>query len=240
VFAELHFSVSGLPNYLRKEWESLKKYDVIFLMGVDGQQVGAVRGAEIISHMDEDRKNIVEFQKGNTRILQVLFDPAQYAKDFENGEVENIFLKMKAIVRRQAKENNFKAALQSIQDMVVNPPDLPEYLKESILGYGEYKQEIHKPFFDAFSFSDTFIDQAHFSESFEKNELLPLELKKMHKFNKQVDFQKPNQIKFTKQQTQAILQAVQPGMTLIKGPPGTGKTDVIVQSIALLYRNFPH
>ena len=33
--------------------------------------------------------------------------------------------------------------------------------------------------------------------------------------------------------------AVQEGLTLIKGPPGTGKTDVVVQAIALLYRNFP-
>ena len=34
------------------------------------------------------------------------------------------------------------------------------------------------------------------------------------------------------------MKGVQEGLTLIKGPPGTGKTDVVVQAIALLYRNF--
>ena len=32
VFAEITYTVAGLPNYLRKEWESLQKYDVIFLV----------------------------------------------------------------------------------------------------------------------------------------------------------------------------------------------------------------
>lgn len=30
-----------------------------------------------------------------------------------------------------------------------------------------------------------------------------------------------------------------PGLTLVVGPPGTGKTDVAVQTIANLYHNFP-
>ena len=32
---------------------------------------------------------------------------------------------------------------------------------------------------------------------------------------------------------------MQPGLTLIVGPPGTGKTDVAVQIISNLYHNFP-
>lgn len=31
-----------------------------------------------------------------------------------------------------------------------------------------------------------------------------------------------------------------PGLTMIVGPPGTGKTDVAVQIIANLYHNFPN
>ena len=32
---------------------------------------------------------------------------------------------------------------------------------------------------------------------------------------------------------------MQPGLTMIVGPPGTGKTDVAVQIISNIYHNFP-
>jgi intron-binding protein aquarius len=37
----------------------------------------------------------------------------------------------------------------------------------------------------------------------------------------------------------AIVAGVNPGLTMVVGPPGTGKTDVAVQIIANLYHNFP-
>ena len=38
---------------------------------------------------------------------------------------------------------------------------------------------------------------------------------------------------------EAIRSGLNPGLTLVVGPPGTGKTDVAVQTIAALYRNHP-
>lgn len=38
----------------------------------------------------------------------------------------------------------------------------------------------------------------------------------------------------------SIVGAMYPGLTLIVGPPGTGKTDVAVQIVNLLYRNYPN
>jgi len=38
---------------------------------------------------------------------------------------------------------------------------------------------------------------------------------------------------------EAIRAGTNPGLTMVVGPPGTGKTDVAVQIIANLYRNFP-
>ena len=32
---------------------------------------------------------------------------------------------------------------------------------------------------------------------------------------------------------------MQPGLTMVVGPPGTGKTDVAVQIISNIYHNFP-
>ena len=50
---------------------------------------------------------------------------------------------------------------------------------------------------------------------------------------------KKNAIPFTPTQVEAIRAGMQPGLTLVVGPPGTGKTDVAVQIISNLYHNFP-
>ncbi|XP_055625875.1 RNA helicase aquarius [Toxorhynchites rutilus septentrionalis] len=50
---------------------------------------------------------------------------------------------------------------------------------------------------------------------------------------------KKNTIRFTPTQVEAIKAGMQPGLTLVVGPPGTGKTDVAVQIISNLYHNHP-
>ena len=54
-----------------------------------------------------------------------------------------------------------------------------------------------------------------------------------------VDQPKKNQIRFTPTQVEALVSGSQPGLSLVVGPPGTGKTDVATQLINLLYHNFP-
>ena len=48
-----------------------------------------------------------------------------------------------------------------------------------------------------------------------------------------------NPVPFTPVQVKAIRSGLSPGLTMIVGPPGTGKTDVAVQIIANLYHSFP-
>jgi intron-binding protein aquarius len=48
-----------------------------------------------------------------------------------------------------------------------------------------------------------------------------------------------NQVRFTPTQVEAIRSGVNPGLTMVVGPPGTGKTDVAVQIIVNLYKNHP-
>jgi len=48
-----------------------------------------------------------------------------------------------------------------------------------------------------------------------------------------------NSIRFTPLQVKAVRSGLSPGLTLVVGPPGTGKTDVAVQIIACLYHSFP-
>ena len=40
-------------------------------------------------------------------------------------------------------------------------------------------------------------------------------------------------------QVEAIRAGVQPGLTMVVGPPGTGKTDTAVQVMHVLYHNCP-
>lgn len=49
-----------------------------------------------------------------------------------------------------------------------------------------------------------------------------------------------NQVKFTPSQVEAIKSGMQPGLTMVVGPPGTGKTDVAVQIISNIYHNWPN
>lgn len=54
-----------------------------------------------------------------------------------------------------------------------------------------------------------------------------------------VDAPKLNTVRFTPSQVEAITSGTQPGLTVIVGPPGTGKTDVATQIINNIYHNFP-
>jgi intron-binding protein aquarius len=54
-----------------------------------------------------------------------------------------------------------------------------------------------------------------------------------------VDAPKLNGVRFTPTQIEAITSGTQPGLSVIVGPPGTGKTDVATQIINNIYHNFP-
>ena len=53
------------------------------------------------------------------------------------------------------------------------------------------------------------------------------------------DIPRRNAVPFTPVQVEAIRSGINPGLTIVVGPPGTGKTDVAVQIVSNLYHNYP-
>ncbi|CAD8160547.1 unnamed protein product [Paramecium pentaurelia] len=289
VYGEIQYSVERMAQNVRKDWDSLKKHQVVFLISfrkeIDMQEfqselserqnlidqieenegcklfcekygIRAIRGAEIELVYDERRREILDWEEpdpskkfqGNLRILHVFLDQAQYQDDIDSGinAEGEIYGNFKLLVKRNPKENNFKAILGSIQQVILQKPQLPKFLDEILLGYGvedisssQYYMKNHTASVN-FSLIDTVLDQQHYDDVIQQNSFIPEDLKSKITFGNLKNRKRVNNIRYTKPQINAIVSAMYPGLTLVVGPPGTGKTDVTVQIVNLLYQNFPN
>ena len=236
VIAEITYDLNNIQPEIRKEWENFKKYDTIFLiyLNKDINRI-LIRGAEINSLYDEDDNNIlsniesynINLHENNTneekgeakdnnnqvtigfkRRMIVNLDPIQYTSDLKSGYLSNLTFHM--ILRRKSKENNFKSILQSIKNLIKEVNLFPNNFNDIIL-------------------NNTFLNP-----------------QKINKNNNGIDFNEEKfksikinnkKIKYKPKQLQAIKLGIQEGLSIIKGPPGTGKTDIAVEIINYLYQN---
>lgn len=314
VRAEVTIDLGRLAPHIRREWESLRPDDVLFLLAVDAsrsrqitnggaapseaEKLGlvSVRAAEIIQVLDDKGRAIRDAQayfdghnRSDTRRIQVRLDSAAYKADTEGNR--NVYDGINLLVRRSARENNFKPVLESIRDLALSDVPLASWLHEVFLGYGDpagatYRQLATR--LRKVNFRDTFLDWQHLIESLpgrivepgdgvsggfgppyvietvEKQAEEPVskpskkrrrdaepaliaevETLKVSTYKPPnngpypVNAPKLNQVRFTPTQIEAIIAGTQPGLTVIVGPPGTGKTDVATQIINNIYHNFP-
>ncbi|XP_046849502.1 RNA helicase aquarius-like isoform X2 [Xenia sp. Carnegie-2017] len=295
----------NLRREIKAEWESIRKHDVIFLVccrpakvtaaSLDPNQlfkekygIDYVRGAEIEGMLDEEGKIIEdgpepkpEFKR-DTRTFRLWLDTNQYQQDMTaavQGK-EDVYETFNIVIRRKPKENNFKAVLETIRDLMNTECIVPDWLHDIFLGYDDpgsahYTRMPNQ--IKNLNFNDTFLNMEHLKASFPKYSVkapnndadqltppfkitFPEEQDKSNKNDDVVDalpeiivepFVTPNRgpypynqpkrnaIPFTPTQVEAIRSGMQPGLTMVVGPPGTGKTDVAVQIISNLYHNFP-
>ncbi|KAL9235786.1 hypothetical protein vseg_010522 [Gypsophila vaccaria] len=269
-----------------------------------------VRGCEVIEVRDEEGNLMNDFTgrikrdewkppKGELRTVTVALDTAQYHMDVtdiaEKG-AEDVYGTFNILMRRKPKENNFKAILESIRDLMNETCIVPDWLHNIFLGYGNPSaaQWTNMPdLLETVDFKDTFLDADHLKESFPEYQVsfvnpdgsenmhpeppFRIKLPKTLKTNPQAlpgnkcnvavsgddngsavqerlvvetyvppdpgpypqDKPKQNSVKFTSTQIGAIISGVQPGLTMVVGPPGTGKTDTAVQILNVLYHNCP-
>lgn len=197
-------------------------------------------------------------------------------------------------MRRRAKENNFKAVLETIRDLMnqeelkvlcftklaINVFKVPTWLKDVFLGYGDPKKCQNTNTVNELAFNDTFVSYEHLCSSFPDKKVehpsdvpstqmvppfrvkfpkvgdstdvinvTPCTLPNMGPYPQ--DIPKTNSVPFTPVQVDCIKRAMNEGLTLVVGPPGTGKTgkfnfahwlttsDVAVQIVSNWYHNFP-
>lgn len=168
VRAEVLLDVSRLADSVRREWESLRPEDVVFLLAVGPKDpVSApafstsskpgeinilyVRCAEIVQILDangrairepqNDQRNGYSGHRPSQRRLLVNLDAASYKADLETQAKDkvDIYSMMNVVVRRKGRENNFKSILETIQSLTVADTKLPSWLQEVFLGYGDPK-----------------------------------------------------------------------------------------------------
>ena len=78
--------------------------------------------------------------RGSTRKLELLLDTAQYHLDAQamaDGAREDVYQTFNVLMRRKPKENNFKAILDSIRQLMTTPLAVPQWLHDVLLGYGD-------------------------------------------------------------------------------------------------------
>eukprot|EP00879_Flechtneria_rotunda_P011994 GHRR01012527.1.p1 GENE.GHRR01012527.1~~GHRR01012527.1.p1 ORF type:complete len:1484 (+),score=529.45 GHRR01012527.1:151-4602(+) len=303
----------------------------------------AVRGAEIVEVRDEAGELMNDFTgrvrlderkapQGFLRTYLLSLDPAQYQLDVNATSAEtspDIYTIFNLLMRRESKENNFKAVLESIRDSLNEQLVIPEWLVDIFLGYGDAGAAHYTQMpglLRTVDFKDTFLDAQHIIDSFpqydatflidsssrqgdmsgsstisasnaqrDPSALPPPPYKVTYPTEQQQlqpapgstkrgadadaaadgtpgsnpaaaaadggtsgkpvllvehyrpvnmgpypeDKPKGNEVRFTPVQVEAVGAGVQPGLTMIVGPPGTGKTDTAVQILQVLYYNCP-
>ncbi|KAL8738831.1 MAG: hypothetical protein Q9181_000435 [Wetmoreana brouardii] len=167
VRAEIGLDVSRLADSVRREWESLRQDDVVYLLAVNptdsprnltnGHAVHAdsrdfgfrlLRAAEVEQVLDEDGRVLRDTVDGEVngykrrprlRRLLVKLDSTTYRVDnARKGQGEpDVYESINLIVRRRGRENNFKKILETIKSLALSDIPVPEWLQEVFLGYGD-------------------------------------------------------------------------------------------------------
>lgn len=117
-----------------------------------------LRGAEVIEIRDSQGALFNDFRgrvrpedaakgrSGSRRTLLLALDAAQYQIDVDTLEPEGgtgkaggaaeLYASFNVVQRRKAKENNFKAVLESIRDLMTESTTIPAWMHDLFLGYG--------------------------------------------------------------------------------------------------------
>lgn len=202
VRAEIILDVSRLQQPVRKEWDSLRPDDVVFLLAVEGpdetsrngrnkqtgdhQGIHKLRCAEVVQVQDENGRPLREnpsddgFRRIRQRRLIVNIDARQYQEDMDRVAQgrPNIYEQINLVVRRRGRENNFRPILESIRRLTLSDIPAPSWLQEVFLGYGDPASASYRRLpnrLHSIDFRDTFLDWQHLIEAWPGKTIEPHE-----------------------------------------------------------------
>ncbi|KAK1595240.1 intron-binding protein aquarius [Colletotrichum navitas] len=190
VRAEISIDVRRLNDGIRREWDSLRPDDVVFLLAIQAPAVNSItngdgahseaeklgivsiRSAEIIQITDEKGK-VVRDGSGHydsRRRFQLRLDPRTYVADVERSPSTppEAYEQINVVMRRSGRENNFKPVLESIRSLSLSEVPIASWFHEVFLGYGDpagatYKQLSNR--IKSIDYRDTFLDWQHLTGS---------------------------------------------------------------------------
>ena len=265
VVATIKFSIKNFKGRIKEEWEDLRVHDVLYLLYINeppsnpgkslnfGEKHGLVyaRGCEVIEFRDE-RDRVIDNEvpnkefvpAGTMRTLKVKLDNSQYQMDELKKLDPSPYKTFNCVMKRKRKENNFKAVLQTIKNLINQVSEqtisVPDWLKDVFLGYGEPKNIRNVLPTDSFiNYHDSFLSREHFISCFPNHKIKEENkapqsnfhtLIKLSKDNKELTVKyeelpkereiKFNPIPFTPTQVSALSSCINEGLTMIVGPPG--------------------
>lgn len=173
VKAEIILDVGRLQPGVRREWESLRQDDVVFLLAVHPNEAAMaltnghgeahaadkiglkhLRCADVISVLDENGKmlrseaqdQVDGFARPRQRRLLLRLDAASYREDRERADKgkPDVFESINLVVRRRGRENNFRPVLESVKRLTLSDVPAPSWLEEVFLGYGDPASATYK------------------------------------------------------------------------------------------------
>jgi intron-binding protein aquarius len=191
VRSEITLDVSRLADNIRREWETFRQGDVIFLLAVqasddskmiinggvisDAQKIGLkyLRAAEVTQVLDDKGRSLRDLNgqtnghgRPRVRRLQIKLDAAMFKEDMQRASdgKPDIYESMNVVVRRRGRENNFKPILQSIRSLTLSDVPLASWLHEVFLGYGDPAGASYTHLSNRIkkvNYRDTFLDWQH-------------------------------------------------------------------------------
>lgn len=134
-----------------------------------------VRGCEVTDIIGDDGQPVDSNEPlvtGFRRTWRVSLDPNQYKQDMDRlaaKESEDVYPTFNILMRRRPQENNFKAVLDTIRDLMQSDLVVPAWLHNIFLGYGDRSSAHYTKMPDpvrTIDFRDTFMDWDHLRGSF--------------------------------------------------------------------------
>lgn len=186
----MSFDVRRLGEGVKKEWDSLRSDDVVFLLAIEPhdaealangdtdltelEKLGlvAIRSAEIIQITDGKDRQVRDgaHNLDGRRRVELKLDSRTYTRDAALAAAgkTDVYSRVNILLRRNRRENNFKPVLESIRNLVLSDAPLPTWLHEVFLGYGDPAGANHKNLSNkvkTVDYRDTFLDWQHLIES---------------------------------------------------------------------------